>query len=407
MSGSPLRGKTILFGVCGSIAAFKAAGWVSALRQEGAQVHVVLTAAAARFVTPLTFAALSGNPAHENMFAAGMEHISLPAAADAVLIAPATAQTIARLAQGFADDLLSASVLACSAPVLICPAMNARMLAHPATQRNLAALREYGYRIAEPDCGRLACGEEGAGRLVEWDTAREALLGLLAKQDLAGERVLITAGPTQEPLDPARFLSNRSSGKMGYALARTARRRGAEVTLVSGPVALAPPPDMNVVSVRTALEMAEAVSRHAQTASIVVKAAAVADFRAAAFSAQKIKKTAIEPLLALAANPDILAALGSRRRTDQLLIGFAAESGGHEAEGRRKLLAKNADLIVVNDILGSSTGFEADTNQITLITRDSSETLELLSKEETADRIWDKALSLLQERKAAGAETTA
>ncbi len=406
MSVPLLRGKKILFGVCGSIAAFKAAGWVSSLAKEGAQVHVVMTAAAARFVTPLTFAALSGNPAHENMFAAGMDHISLPAAADAVLIAPATAQTIAKLAQGFADDLLSASVLACAAPVLICPAMNSRMLAHPATQRNLAVLREYGCRIVEPDSGRLACGEEGAGRLAEWDTVREALLGLLAKQDLAGEQVLITAGPTQEPIDPARFLSNRSSGKMGYALARTARRRGAEVTLISGPVALAPPPWMNVVQVRTALEMAEAVSRHAQTASIVVKAAAVADFRAAAFSAQKIKKTAAEPLLTLAANPDILAALGSRRRPDQLLIGFAAESGSHEREGRRKLLDKNADLIVVNDILGSNTGFEADTNQVTLITRDSSETLELLSKEETAYRIWDKALALLRERKAAGAEKT-
>ena len=402
-----MRGKKILFGVCGSIAAFKAAGWVSSLAKEGAQVHVVMTAAATRFVTPLTFSALSGNPAHSELFAAGMEHIALSAAADAVLIAPATAQTIARLAHGLADDLLAASVLACAAPVLICPAMNSRMLAHPATQRNLAVLREYGCRIVEPDSGRLACGEEGAGRLAEWDTVREALLGLLAKQDMAGERVLITAGPTQEPLDPARFLSNRSSGKMGYALARTARRRGAEVTLISGPVAIAPPPDMNVIPVRTALEMAEAVSRHATAASIVVKAAAVADFRAVAFSAQKIKKTAADLLLALAANPDILAAVGSKRRSGQLLIGFAAESSSHEAEGRRKLLAKNADLIVVNDILGSSTGFEADTNQVTLITRDSSETLELLSKEETADRIWDKALCLLQNRAAAGAENRA
>ena len=394
-----MRGKNILFGVCGSVAAFKAAAWVSALRKEGAQAHVVMTAAATHFVTPLTFAALSGNPVHEDMFAAGMTHISLPAAADAVLIAPATAQTIARLAQGMAEDLLSASVLACAAPVLICPAMNSRMLAHPATQKNLETLRGFGYAVVAPECGQLACGEEGAGRLAEWDTAREALLGLLAEQDLAGQQVLITAGPTQEPIDPARFLSNRSSGKMGYALARTARRRGAAVTLVSGPVALAPPPGVNVVPVRTALEMTEAVSRHAQSASIVVKAAAVADFRAAAFSAQKIKKTAVEPLLTLAANPDILAALGGRRRAGQLLIGFAAESDSHEAEGRRKLLAKNADMIVVNDILGSSTGFEADTNQVSLITRDSSETLELLSKEETADRIWDKALSLLRNSK--------
>jgi phosphopantothenoylcysteine decarboxylase/phosphopantothenate--cysteine ligase len=391
-----LGGKKILFGVCGSIAAFKAAGWVYALTKEEAHVTVVMTAAATRFVTPLTFAALSGNPTHTDMFTEGMAHIALSADVDAVLIAPATAQTIARLAQGLADDLLSTSVLACSsASVLICPAMNSRMLAHPATQKNLATLREFGYTVVEPECGRLACGEEGAGRLAEWDTVREALLGLLSAQDMAGQEVLITAGPTREPLDPARFLSNRSSGKMGYALARTAKRRGATVTLISGPVALEPPPGVTFVRVETALDMAEAVSRYAAAASIVVKAAAVADFRAAAFSAQKIKKTVIEPLLELAANPDILAALGRNRRPDQLLIGFAAESGNHEAEGKRKLMAKKADLIVVNDILGSSTGFNADTNQVTLITMENVETLELLSKEETADQIWDKAMSLL------------
>jgi phosphopantothenoylcysteine decarboxylase/phosphopantothenate--cysteine ligase len=395
---SSLRSKKILFGVCGSIAAFKAAGWVSALTKEGAEVTVVMTAAATRFVTPLTFAALSGRPTHSDMWEEGMAHIALPTAADAVLIAPATAQTIARLAHGMADDLLSASVLACIVPVLVCPAMNSKMLAHPATQKNLATLRGFGYAVAEPECGRLACGEEGAGRLAEWDNVREMLLGLLSPQDMAGQQVLITAGPTREPLDPARFLSNRSSGKMGYALARTAKRRGAAVTLISGPVALEPPPGVTLVRVETALEMAEAVSKYAQAASIVVKAAAVADFRAAAFSAQKIKKTAVEPLLALAANPDILATLGRSRRADQLLIGFAAESGNHEAEGRRKLLAKKADLIVVNDILGSSTGFDVDTNQVTLITLDSTETLDLLSKEETADRIWDKAAALLRAR---------
>ncbi|WP_417909573.1 bifunctional phosphopantothenoylcysteine decarboxylase/phosphopantothenate--cysteine ligase CoaBC [Candidatus Electronema sp. PJ] len=390
-----LGSRKILFGVCGSIAAFKAAAWVHALAKEEAQVTVVMTTSATRFVAPLTFASLSGNLAYTDMFAEGMAHIALSATADVVLIAPATAQTIARLAHGMADDLLSASVLASAAPVLICPAMNSRMLAHPATQRNLATLRGFGYKIVEPECGRLACGEEGAGRLAEWDTVREALLGLLANQDMAGQEVLITAGPTREPLDPARFLSNRSSGKMGYALARTAKRRGAAVTLISGPVALEPPPGVHLVQVETALEMAEAVSRSAQAASIVVKAAAVADFRAAAFSAQKIKKTTAEPLLELAANPDILASLGRNRRPDQLLIGFAAESGNHEAEGKRKLLAKKADLIVVNDILGSNTGFDADTNQVTLITLDNVETLELLSKEETANRIWDKAMSLL------------
>lgn len=390
-----LGGKKILFGVCGSIAAFKTAGWVHALTKEEAHVTVVMTAAATRFVTPLTFAALSGNPTYTDMFNEGMAHIALSADVDAVLIAPATAQTIARLAQGLADDLLSTSVLACSAPVLICPAMNSRMLAHPATQKNLATLREFGYTVVAPECGRLACGEEGAGRLAEWDTVREALLGLLSAQDMTGQEVLITAGPTREPLDPARFLSNRSSGKMGYSIARTAKRRGAIVTLISGPVALEPPPGVTFVRVETALEMAEAVSRYAAAASIVVKAAAVADFRAAAFSAQKIKKTMAEPLLELAANPDILAALGRNRRPDQLLIGFAAESSNHEAEGKRKLMAKKADLIVVNDILGTSTGFNADTNQVTLITMENVETLALLSKEETADRIWDKAMSLL------------
>jgi len=396
---SSLHGKKILFGVCGSIAAFKAAGWTHALSKEGAEVTVLMTASATRFVTPLTFAALSGRPVHTDMFAASMSHIALPAAAEAVLIAPATAQTIARLAHGMADDLLAAAVLACTAPVLICPAMNSKMLEHPATQKNLSALREFGYTIVEPECGTLACGEEGAGRLAAWDTVREKLLSLLTPQDMAGQQVLITAGPTREPLDPARFLSNRSSGKMGYALAKTAQRRGAAVTLISGPTALAAPLGVTLVRIETAVEMAEAVSRSAHAASIVVKAAAVADFRAAAFSAQKIKKTSVEPLLELAVNPDILAALGRSRRPEQLLIGFAAESGNHEAEGRRKLMTKRADMIVVNDILGCDTGFDADTNQVTLITPDKAETLALLSKEDTADRIWDKAMSLLDEKR--------
>jgi phosphopantothenoylcysteine decarboxylase/phosphopantothenate--cysteine ligase len=394
-----MRGRNILFGVCGSIAAFKAAGWVHALTKEGAQVTVVMTEAAARFVAPLTFAALSGRPVHSGMFSGAMEHITLSAAADAVLIAPATAQTIARLACGMADDLLSASVLACAAPVIICPAMNSHMLAHPATQRNLETLRGFGCTVVAPECGPLACGAEGAGRLAEWDTVREVLLNRLAKQDLAGNKVLITAGPTVEPIDPARFLSNRSSGKMGYALARTARRRGAEVLLISGPVSLAPPPGVTVVPVGTGLEMAGAVRQHAPSASIVVKAAAVADFRSAVFSEQKIKKSAAEPLLELARNPDILAELGQTRQARQLLIGFAAESSNHEVEGRRKLLAKHADLIVVNNILGSDTGFAVDTNQVILITPDAAERLPLLSKEETADRIWDKALALLGSRR--------
>ena len=248
-----MQGRNVLFGVTGSIAAFKAAGWVHSLVKEEAQVSVVMTRSATRFVSSLTFDALSGRQVYTDMFAEGdgeaMAHITLPRTTDVVLVAPSTAQTIARLAHGMADDLLSTAVLACTAPVVICPAMNSNMLAHPATQRNVDILKELGYLVVEPASGLLACGDEGAGRLPEWDGVREILLGLFAGDELAGQKVLITAGPTREPLDPARYLSNRSSGKMGYALARTARRRGAHVTLISGPVQLDPPPGIDLVQV--------------------------------------------------------------------------------------------------------------------------------------------------------------
>lgn len=394
-----MQGRNILFGVTGSIAAFKAAGWVHALAKEEAQVSVVMTRSATRFVSSLTFGALSGKQVYADMFAEGdgqtMAHITLPQTTDVVLVAPATAQTIARLAHGMADDLLSTAVLACTAPVVICPAMNSNMLAHPATQRNLDILKELGYLVIEPDSGLLACGEEGAGRLPEWDGVREILLGLFADDDLAGKKVLITAGPTREPLDPARYLSNRSSGKMGYALARTARRRGAHVTLISGPVQLDPPPGVDIVQVLTAREMEEAVREYAGMASVIVKAAAVADFRPITVSDQKIKKADANLRLELIPNPDILANLGKRRQADQVLVGFAAESSNHEAEGLRKLKDKNVDLMVVNDILGENTGFDVDTNQVTLISQDGTESLELMSKEETANRIWDRVISLL------------
>jgi phosphopantothenoylcysteine decarboxylase/phosphopantothenate--cysteine ligase len=393
-----MQGRKILFGVTGSVAAFKAAGWVSSLVKEEARVTVLMTESAARFVTPLTFGALSGNQVYTDMFSTDAEemmaHITLSGDADAILIAPATAQTIARLAHGMADNLLSAAVLAAAAPVVVCPAMNAKMLAHPATQRNLATLQELGYIIVEPECGPLACGEVGSGRLAEWDPAREALLALFVAQDLAGQHVLITAGPTREALDPARYLSNRSSGKMGYALARTAKRRGAEVTLISGPTNLSVPPGVTVVSVQTAAEMGEAVQEHAGHASIIIKAAAVADFKPKKVALLKIKKAGTDLQLELEPNQDILATLGRERRTDQVLVGFAAESNNHEAEGRRKLQAKKADLIVVNDILGKQTGFNVDTNQVTLITRDDAEQLALLSKEENANCIWNKVMEL-------------
>lgn len=394
-----MQGRKILFGVTGSIAAFKAAGWVHALAKEEAQVSVVMTQSATRFVSSLTFGALSGKKVYTDMFAEGdgeaMAHITLPRTTDVVLVAPATAQTIARLAHGMADDLLSTAVLACTAPVVICPAMNSNMLAHPATQRNIDTLKELGYHVVDPASGLLACGDEGAGRLPEWDGVREILLGLFAGDDLAGQKVLITSGPTREPLDPARYLSNRSSGKMGYALARSARRRGADVTLISGPVQLDPPPGVDIVQVSTAREMEEAVREHVASASVIVKAAAVADFRPKNVSEQKIKKAGADPSLELTANPDILAGLGRKRKENQILVGFAAESNNHEAEGLRKLKDKNVDLMVVNDILGKKTGFDVDTNQVTLISHDSVEQLALMSKEETANRIWDRVVSLL------------
>ncbi|MCI5124953.1 MAG: bifunctional phosphopantothenoylcysteine decarboxylase/phosphopantothenate--cysteine ligase CoaBC [Candidatus Electrothrix sp. AR5] len=255
-------------------------------------------------------------------------------------------------------------------------------------------MQELGYIIVEPECGPLACGEVGSGRLAEWDTAREVLLGLCVEQDLVGQHVLITAGPTREALDPARYLSNRSSGKMGYALARTARRRGAKVTLISGPTNLPSPPGITMVSVQTAAEMAEAVKEHADYASIIIKAAAVADFKPKKVASLKIKKAGADLQLELEPNQDILATLGKERKSGQLLVGFAAESNNHEAEGRRKLQAKKADLIVVNDILGKQSGFDVDTNQVTLITRDNTEQLALLSKEETANCIWNKVMTL-------------
>lgn len=396
MSG--LQGKRILFGVTGSIAAYKAAYWVRELVKEEAIVTVMMTEAAEKFVTPLTFAALAGNPVHGDMFDSDpermMAHINLSRDANVLLIAPATAQTLAKLACGMADNLLAAAVLAARIPVVLCPAMNTAMFNHPATRENLERMQQLGYHVVQPGCGSLACGETGDGRLAEWECARETLLAVLQSDDLAGKNVLITAGPTREPLDPVRFLSNRSSGRMGYALARTARRRGAEVTLVSGPVSLDPPPGVDLVPVTTAEEMAEAVLSRSSRMDVIVKSAAVADFKPVSCQPLKIKKSPQGLHLDLVKNIDILAELGKKRVQEQILVGFAAESHNHVEEGQRKLREKNLDLIVVNDILGSRTGFDVDTNQVTLISRSSSWELPLLSKEETANQIWDAVLAL-------------
>ncbi|MEJ2134715.1 MAG: bifunctional phosphopantothenoylcysteine decarboxylase/phosphopantothenate--cysteine ligase CoaBC [Desulfofustis sp.] len=391
-------GKRIVVGVTGSIAAFKVAGWVSALAKEEALVDVVMTTAATKFVSPLTFGSLSGRPVFEDMFSAEQEgsisHIGLSREADCILIAPATAHTIARLAYGLADDLLSTTVLAARIPVIICPAMNVQMYDHPATARNMKILKDFGYLVIEPESGLMACGEEGSGRLPEWEKVAEYVLREISTKDLEGQRVLVTAGPTREPYDPVRFLSNRSSGKMGYALARTAFRRGAEVTLISGPTTQQPPAGVELIKVTTAMDMHQEVMARYRDKSVIVKAAAVSDFRWATQSEQKIKKDRSSLVMELEQNPDILKELGALRdHGRQLLIGFAAESSNIEEEGRKKLLAKGLDLIAVNDISSSTSGFEVDNNQITLI--DSSGVKKLLhtSKIKTADLIWDHVVT--------------
>jgi phosphopantothenoylcysteine decarboxylase/phosphopantothenate--cysteine ligase len=399
---SVFAGKKIIIGITGSIAAFKVAGWVSELAKEEGLVSVMMTSSATKFVTPLTFAALSGNDVYTEMFSAAKEdtmtHISLGRDADVVLIAPATANTIAKLANGFADDLLTTTVLATRAKVVVCPAMNTRMYSHPSTKMNITRLKELGYLVIDPGCGMMACKEEGDGRLPEWDEVKEYLAQSLSPQNLYGQRILITAGPTREPLDPARFLSNRSSGKMGYALARSAFRRGGEVTLISGPSVLSCPTGVNLVKVRTAREMFDAVLAHAKNCSVVIKAAAVADYRPETTFQHKVKKEQIDTHLILERNPDILLELGKRKKAGQLLVGFAAESQNLKQEGLKKLQNKNLDLIAVNNISDVNTGFEVENNQILLIGASGAESLPYTSKLHTADLIWDRIVSLLSEK---------
>ena len=396
-----LAGKKILFGICGSIAAYKAAEWVRELAKAEAEVSVVMTEAATHFVSGLTFASLSGRRVYTGMFEkdAGQEmtHITLARECDLFVIAPATAQTIAKLAHGFADDLLSVLVLAGNTKVLVFPAMNSNMYCHKATQANLFKLQEYGYTVIEPEQGKLACGDDGVGRLVDWKTAREKIVSVFTRQDLQGQTVLISAGPTWESYDPARLFSNRSSGKMGYALARVAKRRGARVILVSGPSAIDPPPGVEMINVMTGIEMHDAILAKYESADIVVMAAAVSDYRPGKKMKQKVKKSGTSIELELIPNPDILKILGYKKKKAirPLLVGFAAESKGHVEEGRRKLKEKNLDLIVINDIIGTDTGFGADTNEVSLIDRNYQlEKLPLRSKEECAEMIWDKIVNI-------------
>ena len=395
-------GKKIVIGVSGSIAAFKVAGWVSTLAKAEARVTVIMTDSAMRFVSPLTFASLSGEKVYSDMFADGpdMSHIRLGAEADLFIIAPATAHTIAKLAHGLSDNLLTTTVLATKGKVIVCPAMNGRMYSHPATQTNIARLKELNYQVIDPAIGMMACKDEGQGRLPEWEQVQEIFLRAVSAEDLNGERVLISAGPTREHIDPARFISNRSSGKMGYALARTAYRRGAEVTLVSGPTHLPCPEGVLRIEVQTAEDMRTAMLEHFPKATVIIKAAAVSDFRPETTHREKVKKGQAGLSLELRANPDILRELGEKKDgVHQLLVGFAAESSNLVNEGKKKLLKKNLDLIAVNDITRDNTGFEANTNQITLIDSQDIIELPLVSKERTADLIFDRIVTLLQTRR--------
>ena len=399
---SPLFAKKILIGVCGSIAAFKACEFVRHLRRKGAEVTVVLTSGGERFVSVLTFAALSANKVYGGMFAAAdshqIPHINLSREHDLILVAPATAQTIARFAHGNADDLLSSVVLAADIPVVVCPAMNSKMFLHPATQQNLKTIQDYGYTVVEPDTGKMACDEEGPGRLAGWNDIVEQLETLFTPQDLAGKKILVTAGPTEEPLDPVRFLSNNSSGKMGYALAKAAIQRGAEVTLVSGPVHLEPPAVSRFESVRTAHEMQEKVHGCFSSADILIMVAAVSDFRPAVYASQKIKKHTGGLQLDLVANDDILMSLAAHQKK-QFMVGFAAESENHLRSGQDKLQKKNLDMIVINDIAGSETGFKSDNNRVTILHQSGKQVdVPLAAKSEISMAILDEIVFVLGER---------
>ena len=400
----------IALGVTGGIAAYKAAEIVRLLQDRGIRVQVIMTRAAQEFVRPLTFAALSGEKVITGMFSPGeeqqpnidsaIEHIAVAQSIDALVVAPATADVIAHFAQGIATDFLNTLYLATTAPVVVAPAMNVNMWNHPATQGNVEILRKRGVKIVEPGSGYLACGMTGAGRLAENETVVAAVLEALgASQDLAGETVLITAGPTREKIDPVRYITNRSSGRMGYALAEAALRRGARVKLVTGPTSLTAPGAAEVSRVETAQEMRDAVMKLLPSATIVIKTAAVSDYRAKAAAEQKIKRKG-PTTLELEATPDILREIAAAR-TSQVVIGFAAETENVLENARQKLVAKNLDGIVVNDVSREGVGFDSDRNAVTIITRDDVVEVPETTKWEVAQRVLDQTVRLLQKRKAA------
>lgn len=394
-----LKNKTVLLGVTGGIAAYKAAALASALVKLHANVEVIMTENATKFVTPLTFEQLTGRrtmvDTFDRNFSHQVEHISLAERTDLVIIAPATANVCAKLAHGLADDMLTTTVLACKCPKLIAPAMNTNMYENPITQDNLAILRRYGFRVIEPASGRLACGAVGKGKMPEpEDLAQHILHHIGMTHDLAGKKVLVTAGPTQEALDPVRYLTNHSTGKMGYAIARMASMRGAEVTLISGPVNLAPLPFVTMVNVVSATDMFRAVSEYSNQADMIFMAAAIADYTPSSYADNKIKKKDGDMAIPLNRTQDILAWLGENRREEQVICGFSMETENLIENSRGKLTRKNADMICANNLKVEGAGFGVDTNVISVITKNDLIELPLQSKDAAANEILSIASNL-------------
>ena len=395
-----LKNKTVLLGVTGSIAAYKIANLASALKKLHADVHVLMTKNATNFINPITFESLTGNKClvdtFDRNFQFQVEHVSIAKKADVVMLAPASANVIGKIAHGIADDMLTTTVMACKCPVYISPAMNTNMYENPILQDNLKILEKYGYHIITPASGYLACGDTGAGKMPEPETLLQYIVQEIAfEKDLKGKKILITAGPTQEKIDPVRYITNHSSGKMGYALAKRAAMRGAEVTLVSGQVSIAPPPFVKVVSIVSAKDMFDAVTAVSEEQDIIIKAAAVADYRPAFVSDEKMKKKDDQMSIELERTDDILKYLGEHKKESQFLCGFSMETQNMISNSRAKLEKKNLDMIAANNLKVEGAGFKTDTNVLTLITQDEEVSLDMMSKEDAAGVILDKIKEMM------------
>ena len=394
-----LKGKTVLLGVTGSIAAYKIASLASALKKLHADVHVLMTQNATNFINPITFESLTGNKClvdtFDRNFQFQVEHVSIAKKADVVMIAPASANVIGKLAHGIADDMLTTTVMACKCKKYISPAMNTNMFENPIVQDNLKTLEHYGYEVIQPASGYLACGDKGAGKMPEPETLLAYIEKEIAREkDLQGKKILVTAGPTQEAIDPVRYITNHSSGKMGYAIAKRAMLRGADVTLVSGSVALAPVPFVKMVPVVTAQDMFEAVSGGFPEQDILIKSAAVADYRPAVVSDEKVKKKDGDMAIALERTTDILGYIGEHKKPEQIICGFSMETQNMLENSRKKLKKKHLDLIVANNLKEKGAGFGTDTNRVTIISENEEKRLELMSKEEVADEILNYILGM-------------